>query len=168
MSDMGRHIDRPASAPPGYRPASSLLLSMAAAILVTAVVFGSVGLVDRGSNRERRSPATGLAVPTPSPPVEASPSPSASAQPVTFPTTLPRPTVELRWTHGQSWVRIVDNEGVVVVNDIYDKGTVKKFTGPSFFVEMGNAGAITLIQKGGTPTIAGKVGETARWTVIGP
>ena len=152
----------------------SLLLSMAAAIIVTAVIFGSVGLADRaGTSRaqqtnsagSRLEPATPLGTSaSPATPLGTSASPSAPSAPSAA---RSRPTVELRWTHGESWARVTDHKGVVLLNDIFPKGTVKKFTGPSFYLEMGNAGAITLVDKG-KAMIAGKQGQTARCTVTGP
>lgn len=155
MSGMGQHSRPTSTAPPGGHPALSLLLSMGAAILVTAVVFGSTGFADRDADPAQPRANTPAAA-------------SGSARPQGPQSPLGRPTLELRWTNGTSWVRVTDAKGAVVINDIFAKGTVKKFTGPSFRVEIGNAGAVTMVDKGGRPKVAGVTGQVARSTVTGP
>jgi len=132
---------------------------MGAAILVTAVIFGSAGVADRSTSRAQQTATAGSRL-LPFAPLGTSPVPSATTQPTTSPTASRRPTVELRWTAGQSWVRVTDHTGAVRINDIYPKGTVKQFTGPSFHLELGNAGAITLIDQDGKQIVAGKAGQT--------
>lgn len=154
MAGMGQH-SRPSTAAPGGHPALSLGLSTAAAVVVTAAVFGSTGFADHNEGTAQRRATTPTAV-------------SEPARPQAPQSPLARPTLELRWTYGTSWVRITDDRGTVVVNDIFGKGTVKKFTGPGFQVEIGNAGAVTMIDKGGSPKLAGPVGQPIRSTVTGP
>ena len=175
MAAVGKHSS---PEPVAAHPAPSLLLSLGAAVLVTAVIFGSVSVADQGNGRAQRSSASSTTTTTGPPAGGASAVASQSAQPAPVPepvpaatataTKLTRPTVELRWTGGESWVRVTDHTGWVLINDIFPRGTVKKFWGPSFYLEMGNAGAITLIDKGGKPMIAGKFGQIARCTVKGP
>lgn len=155
MSGMGQHSRPVSTAAQGGHPALSLMLSMGAAILVTAVVFGSTGFADRTDSAAQ-------------PRTNSSASASGSARPQGPQSPVGRPTLELRWTNGASWVRVTDSKGTVLVNDIFARGTVKKFTGPSFRVEVGNAGAVTMIDKGGKPKIAGTAGEMTRTTVTGP
>ena len=152
---MGQHSRPVGNAASGGHPALSLLLSMGAAILVTAAVFGSTGFADRSEGPTQ----PGANAPT---------SASGSARSQGSPSPLDRPTLELRWTNGASWVRVTDAKGAVVINDIFAKGTVKKFTGPSFRVEIGNGGALTMIDKGGQPKIAGAAGRVTTSTITGP
>ncbi len=157
MSDMGKHSDPLLSVPRG-RSAPSLLLSMGAAILVTAVIFGSAGFADRDGNRAHSTTKASAARPTPAAAAGAGGSTSVAS----------RPTFELRWTHGQSWVRVTDHKGTVVLNDIYPQGTVKRFTGPSFTLEIGNAGSVSVIDKGGALRRVGTTSQTVKLTITGP
>ncbi|MGB9376373.1 MAG: DUF4115 domain-containing protein [Mycobacteriales bacterium] len=134
----------------GEHPAISLVLSTGAAILVTAVVFGSTSFADRGTEKADRSGAS---------------SPAATAPAATK--SAPA-TVELRWTKGNSWVRVTDAKGKVLINDIYPAGTVKQFTGPRFTVEIGNPGAVTVLDKGQPQKLVGKPGSVTRSTITGP
>lgn len=65
-------------------------------------------------------------------------------------------------------MRVTDGKGTVLANDIYPKGTVKKFTGSTLHVEIGNAGAVTMVDKGGKPQVAGPAGKLVKATVTGP
>ncbi len=157
MLDMGQHSRAGRDTAPSQHAALTLLLSMGAAILATSVILGSVGPADRSDSPDPR----GATISARSVPAGALSAPAATSA-------TGRPTVELRWTHGRSWVRVTDSKGAVVINDIYPQGTVMRFTGPKFDVEIGNAGVVTVIDKGGVPRIAGETGETVRWTFTGP
>jgi len=161
---MGQHRSPQRAAIPGEHRATSLLLPLSAAVLVTAVMFGSAGIAGRGDSQPQRTTNAGTSQLEPEATPSASPSPSASAVVVNPRASRPvrsDPTVELRWTRGASWVRVIDHKGVVRINAIYPKGTVKRLTGSSFYVELDNAGAITLTGQAGKPLVAGQIGQTA-------
>ena len=164
---MGHHSRPQRVATPGEHPALSLLLSMGSAVLVTAVMFGSAGIAGRaGGSPAEQTTAAGASQLESEAPRSASPSASAVVvNPQAPPTVRSGPTVELRWTRGASWVRVTDHKGVVRINASYPKGTVKRFTGPSFYLELGSAGAITLIGQAGKPLVAGGMGQTAECRV---
>ncbi len=168
---MGRHSGKH-RAPGGWRgPPASLLLSLGAAIGVVVIVVCAVALANRGSQPTAQKPPKVSAGPQPSLLLDRSPSPSPTTSLTAAPSPRPtarRPTVQLRWTGGKSWVRVTDAGKKVLLVGVQPQFTVKTFTGRSFFIEIGYAGNVTVIIHGGKPHLAGRRGQIVRFTVTGP
>lgn len=79
-----------------------------------------------------------------------------------------RPTVVLLVVGVRSWIRVKDISHRVLVEAVLTTGKVLSFTGPVFFIEVGDGGAVTLADKGRHPMPAGPAGSIARSTVKGP
>lgn len=186
MPGMAKHQARKHQAPKSVRgakrniatalqPAPSLLLSLGAAVLVTAVIFGSASVALRGDGGRQTTTNVGASRLQPVAPV--APSASPSPEPVASPSTTVRvvspgvkakpPTIEIRWT-ATSWVEVTIENNVEIFRGTFPKGTVKRFTGRFFEVEVGYGSAITLIYKGGKPRVAGAPGELVQYDFWGP
>lgn len=170
---MGRHSSsQPATGRSGFSP-PSLLLALGVALVVAAVLLATVAVVNRGGQPQAAPNVTPSPSPlidttatqTPSPPP---PTPSPSPTPVEQPSPpVHPPTVALRFT-GESWVRIRDAQGKIILVGLQPAGTVRAFTGPRFYVELGNGGAVLVSIKGSPPRLMGAVTQVVRFTVTGP
>jgi cytoskeleton protein RodZ len=155
------------------------LLALGVALVVGAVLLATVALVNRGSVQPQAAPnvtpspspvidvtPTRAPSPTPSPPASPSspPAPSPTAQ-ATPPATAP--TVALRF-NAESWVRIRDAQGKIILLGLQPAGTVRTYTGPRFYVEIGNAGGVLVSIKGSPPRVTGATNQVVRFTVTGP
>lgn len=168
---MGRHRSKHRRPRGRLLPPASLLLSLGSAVIVVLIVLGAVAMANRGHGPAAQNPPTVPFSPQPSLLIERSPSPSPSASaPVTPrpPPTARPPTVLLRWTGGRSWIRVTGPGKKVLLVGVLPRFTVKSFTGTSFFIEIGDAGNLTVTIRGGNPHLAGKPGQVARFAVTGP
>jgi len=131
------------------------LLTLGTAGIVAAVILSAAGANQAGKPNQSGDLAAGSSrIPFPAG--------SASTAPKT------RPTVVLRVVGARSWIRVTDVHSRVLVDGILTKGKVLSFTGPVFYIEVGDAGAVTIADKGMRAVSWGPAGQPAHRTVKGP
>lgn len=135
------------------------LLTLGTAGIVAAVIFSAAGAGDRARTPSHRgnlaAGSSRVAAPARSP-----------MERMVMPKN--RPTVVLRVVGVRSWIRVKDVNHRVLVEAVLTTGKVLSFTGPVFYIEVGDGGAVTIADKGMHPMTLGPAGSTARRTVKGP
>jgi len=143
------------------------LLTLGTAGIVAAVILSAAGANQAGKPNQSGDLAAGSSrIPFPAGSASTAPAPVQSTAATSIPKT--RPTVVLRVVGARSWIRVTDSHHRVLVDGILTKGKVLSFTGPVFYIEVGDAGAVTIADKGMRAVSWGPAGQPAHRTVKGP